>query len=572
MPGNIVEYNNPIDGLRPSEQGVQAAVQAGRRIGVFYHQEGEDIGGGVSELGKQYEDQVTRQQLSHGLAVQSQMWSNLSDDWNTTAKSADVNDASVGQKWRESTMEPALANWQKQFTTTQGQTYAAEETARMRQHFTEVTHADMSSLAGIASVQNLQTMADQYKSTAFSDPSSTDTILGALDKGFRTAVAAHGANMTADEAARVTGLPLTEAKSAVVKSAIEGWIESGPAGIAKARELLNSGKYGEYIGNPTELLQKATAVEERNASMQRSQAEWTEHTDKLQAEDSGSQIFNDISATIRAGGQPTPQQIKAAYDWSNHDTGHGTSWGALLPGRNDALQSILDRSITDASAMKFQTSNPKIAEGFYSRALLASTDPKALTQQEVDKALTVDHSISPDDHARLTAEITERNKPNSDMSKALKMLDDKLSLSMRPLLTRSPPLTADGSPNILGGGNHDPMGDVAWGEARREAHETFEAWVRSGQSPMEAQEIMTNPTNNRNFMARLPYFKAAVASGDALGYFGKNPFPAAMDQVTGQAPGGGGNVAPGPDLHYQGPGAQRKTGETPEAYLKRVGG
>jgi hypothetical protein len=575
MPGNIVEYNNPIDTLHPSEQGVQAAVQAGRRIGVFYHQMGEDVGGAVAEVGKQYQDEVTRQQVSHGLAAQSQLWASLTDSWNQTAKGADPNDPSVAAKWRTEQLEPALQAWGNAFTTTQGKTYAAEEMARMRQHFTESTQADQSTLAGIASVQNLITMGEQYKQTAFNDPSSLDTILGALDKGYRASVSMHTA-MSAEEAARVTGEPLTQMKAAVAKSAIEGMIESGPNGIAEARRLLASGKYAEYIGDPTELLNRATATEERNNSMQRQQTELDEHTDRIQGEAAGSAIFNDISATIRAGGQPTPTQIKAASDWSNHDTGHGTTWGGLIPGRNDALQSLLDRSITDANSMRFQTSNPQVTEGFYNRALFDSSDPNALTQAEVDKAFTVDHTISSDDHQRLTEELRKRDKPNSDMMQATKLLDQNLMSTMRPFLTNAPALNADGTPNILGTGGHDPNGTAAWGEARRESREVLQAWVRSGKTPMEAVEIMTNPANNRNFIQRLQYFKQAVASGNSMAFFGHNPLPVTYNPALGagqQQGAGGTGIAPGPDFHVTGgPGQMRRPGESPEAFLARTGG
>lgn len=573
MAGNIPEFNAPIEGLRPSESGIQAAVQAGRRIGVFYHQAGEALGSGTAEVGNAVQDEQFRQELSHGLAAQSQLWSTLTDSWNQTAKGADPNDASVAAKWRDSVLEPALTQWTDAFTTTKGRVYAEEQAARMRQHFFESTAADQSTLAGIASLTNLQTMGHQYGQTAFNDPSSLDTILGAFDTGYRASVNAH-TGLTADMAARVTGEPLLTMKSDIVKQAIDGLLESGPNGIAEARRLLTSGKYAQYISDPSQFLDRATAIETRNAAMERQQTAEQERQMRIEGATAETAIFNDISNTIRGGGEPTAAQVKATYEWA-------AKYGGLLPGENSSLQSLLDRGMTDANSLRYQTSNPQVAESFYNRALLPATDPKALTQVEVDRAFTVDHTLSSQDHERLTQQITNRGKQDTPEARAyniaLKQLDQDLATKMRPYLTDAPAMNADGTPNILGTGGHDPNGSAAWGEARRVAHEIFDAWVKSGQDPMTAEDIMMNSANPRNFLRTLPYYRAAVASGDPLRYFGQHPQPITTDQGTtagGQPqPQGGTPTAPGPDFHVTGgPGNMRRPGESPEAFLKRTGG
>lgn len=516
---NIKEFDSPIDSLHPSDQGVQANVQAARRIGSILHQEGDSIGGGISEAGTQYEGEVTRQQITHGLAGQAQTWSSLTDSWNAAAKGPNAMDPTLAQNWRQSVLEPALQAYQQGFSTKEGQTWAAEQAAHMRQHFTETTTADAGTLAGMSSLTDLQTSADHFQTAAYNDPASLDTILGALDKGFRAAVGAH-TQLTAEDAARVTGQPLQTAKAAVVQSAFRGMIESGPAGIAEARRLLGSGKYGEYIGDPAPMLDRATEVENRNASMQRQATE----LQRQQLTDQGKAVYADWVARagpiVRAGGILPPEMVHEADAFAH------APYSAYVTGEVTNMQSMLNASITDASSRRYQTTDPRTGDTLRTGLNLPQGDPRRPDVGKVDAAFN-NGRLSVDDWHQLREQAGRT--PDPALEQSTRTLDRFLNTAIRPQLTRTPALNADGSPNWMGG-KPDIQGDVAYAEAQREAHAMFQALIAQGQTPAQALDALTKP-DSPLLHGHLQYWQTGAASGDAATFFGHNPN--GLPQISG---------------------------------------
>src|SRR5215475_11560099 len=196
---NIKQFETPALGLRPVETGVEARAATARRIGAFYNQQaaaieevgsfraseirstGTAIGSALKIAGDAYVNQLDHEQISHGTATFAQLQDDLTQQWNTTAKSADPNDPSVAAKFRESVLEPALDNFTEAFSTEKGQRWAEAHVAALRQHMFQKTAGDMSTLAGIAVAQNAQTAAKSMTNTAIQDPSSVPFLLESTD-------------------------------------------------------------------------------------------------------------------------------------------------------------------------------------------------------------------------------------------------------------------------------------------------------------------------------------------------------------------------------------------------------
>ena len=178
---NIQQFDAGDLAIRPDELGVETTARAAMRLGALgdqvaqsYDQTGQIIGRAVDTAGAvavQHEDHA---QISRGAKGFSDLLNNVNDQWNAIAKTADPNDPSVAAKFREEQLEPALENFQAGFTTENSQRWAEDQVDRLRDHMVEKTSADMSTLAGIAAVQNTTDTINKLGNATFNDPSSLD--------------------------------------------------------------------------------------------------------------------------------------------------------------------------------------------------------------------------------------------------------------------------------------------------------------------------------------------------------------------------------------------------------------
>lgn len=254
----IQEFDAPSSlTVRPNDAAVEGAVQAGRRIGGFYSQiaagqreEGEanrrtldTFGGDLKQFAKAYDEHQTNMEVSHGLATYATAFNNLSQQWNDTAKNADPNDPTVAQRFREETLKPWADQFVSSFKTSGGQRWAQAKVAELTQHMYEKTAADMSTLAGNAVIQNLQTSENQFSQAAMNDPSAHDVIQEAARANIHAAIAANP-NLSAEEASRVAAHYTQATGTEIAKSAAYGAISANPQA---GRELLASGKLANYL-------------------------------------------------------------------------------------------------------------------------------------------------------------------------------------------------------------------------------------------------------------------------------------------------------------------------------------
>src|SRR5205807_5972801 len=110
---NIVEFQVP-QGLapQPTEQAAQVAREVGYTKNRLFRESGEVLGRGLGAalrpVGEQLDKMVadserhtTFAQISHGAALYSSLYGDLTAQWNQTAAKADPNDTSIMQGFRE---------------------------------------------------------------------------------------------------------------------------------------------------------------------------------------------------------------------------------------------------------------------------------------------------------------------------------------------------------------------------------------------------------------------------------------------------------------------------------------
>jgi len=518
----IAEFEAGSGRIQPSETGIEANVQAGRRIGLYFHQIGEDTSQDIRDNGQMYQDQVFRQQVTHAEAVKAQGWASLTTDWNTTAKAADPNDPTTADKWRQDKLEPWLKQWAAGFTTEKGQIYAAEQSAEIRQHFTEMTLGDQGRLAGIAAKQNVNDASNGFGAAARADGTvrGIQTIMGSFEQGQGAVVDSHS-NLTAEDAANVKASIHSQGKSYIAMQGLEGMIESGPNGIAAARKAIADGTFSDVLGHDEvqHLTDLADHTEERNATMQRQQDE----VNRQSQEDAGRAAYANISHQIdelgRSGKPIPPALVKAADQWRQ-------TYAGLLPTESTNLDTGMDRNIEDRNSFKYQQDNPAVSDNLFRRIGAGPHTPGYPTVTELDKAYFTDKTISTDTWERARKSVSDA--PHDPVYEgALKQLDQWFSEGVRPQITRSPQaaLGADGEdmPTTAGPGQTDPNGFAAAAEARRAMHQVFDHYVASGTNPNDAVKAMMDPHNPTSFANAVAYYQQAAHSGQPYAYFNQHP-------------------------------------------------
>lgn len=184
----ITEYTNKIEGLQPTETGVQAAAQAGRRIGASYNQEAADqervgkqgaqgYGSAVHAAGEVALDFARHDDVSKLSAQSSVLLQNATQQWDERVKNADPNDPTTAPKFLEETLGPALDKFKASAITDHGQKFAEAHANAVQNHFVTKTTADMATAAKVAIKNNLNQTVIADSNTAYTDPSSVDTLL-----------------------------------------------------------------------------------------------------------------------------------------------------------------------------------------------------------------------------------------------------------------------------------------------------------------------------------------------------------------------------------------------------------
>lgn len=289
---NIKTINAPQLGLQDTDRGVDAYTQAGRRVGAFFNQQAEDtrregaeIGQGIAAAGGAAVDFLDHAQISHGMAEFATLHLNLTKQWEDTLKGADPNDPTVGQKFREGAVEPALEKFTDAFYTEKGQAWAEERANTLRNHFNTKTIADQSTLAMVAAKENIRTMANTYSTSVAIDPSSLPAVLDQADKDLKSFVAS-SPTLTAEHRAQIMDDVGERIKEGITKAGITAAIAKNPdAGLRMAQDpayakYLNGGEVNQFY-NEAKRAQKADILNAKQLKEQQLKENTEANSDKI---------------------------------------------------------------------------------------------------------------------------------------------------------------------------------------------------------------------------------------------------------------------------------------------------
>ena len=272
---NIRQYTNQETNLPISERTSEAAASAGRAIGSAYRNIGADIGGAWADLGAAYVKVEEHRELSAGIPAFAGMTDKLTREWNETIRTADPNDPTVTQRFREQKLEPMLEQFEGAFGTDRGRRWATERAGALRQQMYTTQAADEKTRAANAVSVNIDRFANNAANTVYHDPSMLDFTLGNIDASIKEFTQS-APNLDQDAANKAQTLLAQKAKEAIVKSAFRGMAEKNPD---EAQRILDSGKYKDYISGDdakmivryARIMRREEAAAERTRIMQERQ-------------------------------------------------------------------------------------------------------------------------------------------------------------------------------------------------------------------------------------------------------------------------------------------------------------
>jgi hypothetical protein len=247
---NIPQYNAPV-GLvpQPTDMAAATAREAGTLENRFARETGEAIGGAISRVGGQIGQEIDQHMaaaaISHGASSYSQLYGDLTQQWNQVAAQSDPNDTSVMQGFKEKVLQPSIEKFQQAFegAPEAAQRWAQQRVEGMQQHFTEKMTADMGTRAAAAVQQNLDTMQRNYTLAALADPTTLDHIVDSVNSSVKGIVETHP-YLSAGQAARVQAEVVPKMLHDIAKAAFGGEANASPE---SADISLKSGRYDKFF-------------------------------------------------------------------------------------------------------------------------------------------------------------------------------------------------------------------------------------------------------------------------------------------------------------------------------------
>jgi hypothetical protein len=151
-------YESPLAsrGLQPSGRGIDAVEQEGRAWkGAF-----NDLGNVAQQIGNVVEQHEAQKDSIDVSKQATDTFAAGTASWADAAKNADPNDPETAAKWRSEVLEPMLEKIGADVSSKHGEVEAENTRQRLRQHFTEKTMADQSTMGGISAATNLSVTGD----------------------------------------------------------------------------------------------------------------------------------------------------------------------------------------------------------------------------------------------------------------------------------------------------------------------------------------------------------------------------------------------------------------------------
>lgn len=538
----IREYENKA-GLRP-EANPQTAVNAGNAKLQAARAEGamfESLGQTAAQIGKTWEEQRVREEISQGYALEAQVTDNITEAWNNTIKNADPNDPQTAQKFRDDELEPLLQAYATGFKTTKGQQWAEARVATLRQHFYDKTIADQSRMAGVAAVSNLETTTNAMEATLQKDPTMLPLMLGTADSMVE-GILQSNPHFTPDQVAKFRGELAPAIRKSMTLAAGRAMARTDPDAFQKA---VAEGWGGSNIDGQDREQLFGFAATMKNAQEADARAAEAAHL-RQQKMIGDANLTRAYAAGLSEDGtswHAAPDLVSAITEDALRNPDR------YSPGEVSSFVSAVQRSTDDDLNGTNTRTDPPTWDSLSRRI------GHGLHKTEVDQAYAAKRLSKADwTFLRQAAEGqgSDQEAKIPGWGRVNEMINEHLS-SIRSSITKSNPMAGEVS----------PLQDRRFGEYSNTLRRSILGAINRGATADEAADKYLNPNSANYFGKLVPYYQVPQETLDQAAFDGPgavNLPPVDLGAIGRGASPTGAAVTP------------RKPGESAADYLRRTGG
>lgn len=543
---DIKEYTSPIDGLAPQSRGSEADAQEGRRVGVFYHQIGQEVSGAIDTYEQHQSDEEKLNLLHSSTALEN----NALTDWQSYANDpANKGRTDLAATYMQQ-VQGKLQDWSSHAQTREGKMLAGELQDRIEQHMFERTAADQSTMSGTWAVEKANDIGNGIVSRIGADPSSADLSIQTIKDTGEALFPTTGIDPAsrARAVAEWTDTHVRAAATAYYQSSLNSITEqyatgatSSPAETQVLKDATN-GKYGDYVGD--ELSKIPGLVDEARARGQerfRVANDAQQKSDEIAYKAQATQLATAVSDAI-ASGQPITAAMLQARDKLVNDP----KAAGLIGGDIDRVNGLIRDGIKAQADHTYTVTDPHTSADIIGRLSLPAGDPRAVTEDELVRDVA-NKTLSHDDYAMYHEALP-------------KIAGDPAFKSAQQTVNQ----WIEGYKSQITGKGSLPGGATAFAQFKHDAMLQFMGWGKSEGDWGKAADILTNAQNPRSFNRMVGEYTRAARTNDPLGTLNKIPGyghlsgvadGSAMSPILGPTPGGshtygnldgGGDAAPPP--------------------------
>ncbi len=583
---NIEQLNltpSQVD-IRPSELGVEAAVQAGRRIGTFSHQLGETVGRTTNIIGQSV--------VKHNEDIEKQ---SLLNAW-TSADVQDREDFDSFMNMPENQGNPhAAMEYYEQYSkprydglmatakTDGGKLFAQNLYDRSVKQSFDHSATAYSQIAGQQHITAIENRAGYYSAKVGSGEMTPDEAHAALQSDLagtnpQTGGRAEFANP--GEAAEQEGVYMRQADKDFATRYFDGRmnrIEDGVASgqnvdaqIKSMRDDLANGKYAEQLGTSerdfnTELSSRIAQGQERLRVSQASVKQAGEMDTMAKVGRIRALLLPNAN-----GDPPDPRAASEALKQINQLLHSPDPVVAATAGREaEGITGVIRTQAEDRLTSRFTQDDPTALATINQRKTIAPGQPGALSKVDLDN-MRIAHQISDGTYEKETRRLDDLTS-NPGVREAEGRVISSVKSVIGPELMGGAGLDVTGTDSTntadLFGSTKDPKGAAAVAIAINQVTAEFETLVAQGVNPEQAYRQVTDP---QALALAMPTWKGYAANG--LDWASQHPATYGV-LPPGFKPGGA-QTAPRPSdsaavkIQSAGP---IKAGESWSAYKARAG-
>lgn len=368
---NIETYSNQMEGPQPTDRGSSAFAMEGRRVGAFYHQIGESVGGAVARVGEDVQKHETRVELMQQAADISDLHAKYVDRANKITATTKPEDIEAAMSGLRDDLNKDLDNLGQKYTTDGAQDVFIRARAGISDDIFSRTSTDAARSVATGAVANVEEMRNRWSSAASQDGTGFENYINMSGLYIDGLVHPAGGGL---------GLPMEQAISLkkevahdIALAAARNLASSNPAGYKK---LASDGRFDKYLTGEEQEGVNHYADEQARATLAGQRAQ--EEEVRRQQKDFYNTKMNDLVARIT---QPDgtfkvgPAEMKEAVDIS------------MLPGAGAegraGLEFMHHAAKPEAAT---QVSDPATYEALRQRISSSSTHP--LTEIDLKNAFS----------------------------------------------------------------------------------------------------------------------------------------------------------------------------------------